>query len=229
MRPLPPSESVIDMRAEGQSGFTLMEIMIAILILGTVLTTVYAAYTGTLRIVKETQHADETYDMARMTLKLMTEDLASVQSCGGVFIFHSLSSDIADADFTELAFLSSSHLDFDNGMQSGNAMIHYYVKEIEPGSHALFRKDTLFRWDEEKTFEREGGYMVCDRLESLAFLFYGSDGEEYETWDSDENREQEKNKAPAVVRIDVAFTRPGEEVEPYRFRTAVYIPMMGGK
>ena len=37
----------------GNKGFTLIEILIAVLILGIVLTTVYASYTGTFRIVQE--------------------------------------------------------------------------------------------------------------------------------------------------------------------------------
>jgi prepilin-type N-terminal cleavage/methylation domain-containing protein len=39
-----------------ESGFTLVEIMIAILILGLVLSTVYAAYSSTMRIVHDLEY-----------------------------------------------------------------------------------------------------------------------------------------------------------------------------
>jgi prepilin-type N-terminal cleavage/methylation domain-containing protein len=70
-----------------KNGFTLIEILIAILILGTVLTTVYAAYTGTLRIVKDTGYEDDIYSMARVTMKRITENLESICKYDGSFKF----------------------------------------------------------------------------------------------------------------------------------------------
>jgi prepilin-type N-terminal cleavage/methylation domain-containing protein len=70
-----------------KNGFTLVEILIAIFILTTVLTTIYAAYTGTFRIVKDTQYTDDIYSMARRAMKRMTVDLESVCSYRDSFKF----------------------------------------------------------------------------------------------------------------------------------------------
>ena len=209
-----------------KNGFTLIEILIAILILGTVLTTVYAAYTGTLRIVKDTGYEDDIYSMARVTMKRMTEDLESICKYDGSCKFISQKRDINDNEFTEISFLSSAHLNFTDGNSSGLAFINYFVEEdSEKEGHALIRKDVLHKGEEDEEVERSGGFILCERLQSLKYTFFDSKGEEHETWDSDS--EAQKDKAPALISIHLDFTNPDDEENPYRFKTNVFIPMAG--
>ena len=58
-------------------GFTLLEILIAVVILVIVLSTVFASFTGTLRLVSETESQAEVYQMARIALERILEDLES--------------------------------------------------------------------------------------------------------------------------------------------------------
>jgi prepilin-type N-terminal cleavage/methylation domain-containing protein len=209
-----------------RKGFTLIEILIAILILGTVLTTLYVAYTGTLRIVKDTGYEDDIYSMARVTMKRMTEDLESICKYDGSLKFISEKRDINDKEFTEISFLSSAHLRFDDGNSSGLAFINYFVKEdSEKEGYVLVRKDVLHKGEEDEEIERSGGFILCDKLQSLSYTFFDGKGEDQETWDSDS--EAQKGKAPALVSIYLEFTNPDDEENPYRFKTNVFIPTAG--
>ena len=100
-------------------GFTLLEIMIAIFILGVVLTTIYAAYTGTLRVIKDIEDESLIYKMARTTLDRMTRDLTSLQRFDGKFFLRSERKGIGVSEFGFLTFWSASHLVFERDEQSG--------------------------------------------------------------------------------------------------------------
>ncbi len=86
-------------------GFTLLEILIAIFILGIVLTTIYAAYSGTLTVIKELDDDSRAYQMARITLDRMSRDLSSLQRFGNVFVLQSEKSRIGNREFGSLYFL----------------------------------------------------------------------------------------------------------------------------
>lgn len=58
-------------------GFTLLEILIAVFIFGAVLSIVFTSYTGTFRIIDETESYADIYGKARIALERMQEDLQS--------------------------------------------------------------------------------------------------------------------------------------------------------
>jgi len=60
------------------SGFTLLEILIAIFIFAVVMTTIFTSYTGTFRVVDETESQAEIYQMAGIAMERMLEDLESI-------------------------------------------------------------------------------------------------------------------------------------------------------
>ena len=216
------------MRISKKNGFTLIEILIAIFILATVLTTVYAAYTGTFRLMKDTRRGDNIYSMARTAMNRMAKDMGSVCSRKGSFRF--VSGEIEKEDFMELSFLSSAHLNFYDEKSSGIAVISYFVMEgNEKESCILKRKDEL-HWDKTEEAEEEvskGGYILCEGLQSLIYKFYDNSGVEYDSWDSHSDLESQKDKAPAVVSIHLDFINPDDIDRPYRFMTKVFLPMAG--
>jgi len=211
-------------------GFTLLEILIAISILAIVLTTVYAAYTGTLRIVRDTEYGDDIYSMARVTLKRMTDDLESICTYKESFKFISSQNQFDDQKFTDISFLSSAHVSFDDTPSAGNARIGYFIrKESDTEDYVLIRRDELFRGEEGELTDIDGdeGYIICDYVQSVTYTFYDEKGNEYETWDS--GSDTTKDKAPTLVSIDLNLTNPDDKDNPYRFMTTVRIPMAGDK
>ena len=212
------------MRILKRNGFTLIEILIAIFILATVLTTVYAAYTGTFRIVKDTRRGDNIYSMARTAMNRIAKDMESVCGYRNSFKFASWKSE----DFMELSFLSSAHLKFYDEKSSGIAVINYFVEvDEEKEGCILKRKDDLCRDKAEEAEEevsRKGGHILCEGLQSLIYKFYDSSGKEYDSWDSHSDLEFQKDKAPSVVSIHMDFINPDDRDRPYRFMTKVFLP-----
>ncbi len=206
-------------------GFTLIEILIAVLILGIVLTTVYASYTGTYRIVRETGADAEIYGMARSALERMTRDLQSVSPYRGAFTFTAKSYSLGDREFVRLLFRSSAHIAFtDREFPEGIAVIEYGVEEgTEKEGYGLLRSDSLFR-DPSKSDEAAGGYLLCERIEELTYRFYDEEGKEYETWDSASETGNQKKMAPAAVAIRLSLVNDFDRERPHRFMTRVRLP-----
>ena len=221
------------MKISKRNGFTLIEILIAIFILATVLTTVYAAYTGTFSIVKDTAYADNIYSMARSAMKRMTEDLESFCRYRDSFSFTSVKAETEMGEFTELSFLSFAHLDFDDEKTSGIAVINYFVEVNEEKEVCILkRNDELYRnqlEDVEEEASRKRGYALCDRLQSMTYKFYDGTGEEYDSWNSESDLNAQNGKAPAVVSIQMDFINPDDRDKPYRFMTKVFLQAAANK
>jgi len=114
-------------------GFTLLEILLAIFILGIIVSTIYTAYSGTFSIVDRTTKEAEIYAMARIALERILEDLESIyipDDDGGDNYGITTGSQVGDKAFTNLEFTSSAHLTFSEELKGDTiARIVYYVKE----------------------------------------------------------------------------------------------------
>ncbi|OHE16428.1 MAG: hypothetical protein A2X96_04130 [Syntrophobacterales bacterium GWC2_56_13] len=208
-----------------KGGFTLIEILIAIFILGIVLTTVYASYTGTFRIIRDTSYDAEIYGMARSTLDRMARDLQSATPYRGAFTFTAKPYNIGNREFMRLTFRSTAHVAFgEQELPAGIAVIEYSVDEgTEKEGYTLSRSDSLFR-DPAKEEAPAGGYLLCDQVENLTYLFYDETGKKHKTWDSGGNDGAQKMKAPAAVAMRLAFVNKADRERPHLFMTRVRLP-----
>lgn len=207
-----------------KKGFTLIEILIATLILGIVLTTVYASYSGTFRIIRETSQDAEVYSMARGALDRMSRDLQSAASYGGSFTFTAKPQSLSGREFVRLTFRSTAHVEFGaSEPPAGIAVIEYLIDEgTEKEGYILSRGDSLFR-DPQK--EAAPGYILCDQLEDLTYLFYDETGREHDRWDSGADGGAQKGKAPAAVAIRLALVNKADRERPHLFMTRVRLSL----
>ena len=208
------------------SGFTLVEIMIAILILGLVLSTVYAAYSSTMKIVRDIEYQDNLYKMARTAMDRMIKDLSSLQLSSGSFDFRAEKKTISNREFYSLSFWSASHLAFGENEGEGRpAAISYYVEEDEGlSSFSLWRSDLSgAKPSQEKNIS--GGFVVCQNVDSLSLRFYDSTGRESESWDSSSLSADQKGKTPVAVKIELALVNINDKEKPYKFMTKVFLPV----
>jgi len=218
----------------GQKGFTLLEILIAMFIFAVVLTTIFTSYTGTFRIIEETESQADIYAMARAVMIRIQEDLESIHikkrdasktegSSVERAIFLGESKKINGRDADNLRFLSRAHLIFDETDETpGIAEISYYVSENETEENL-----TLYRADrpelEAPQEEGTGGLMLCDGLYSVNITYHDADGEIHETWDSSED--ESKNTLPKMVSILLEFENTKNAEKPHKFMTRVALPM----
>ena len=207
-------------------GFTLVEIMISILILGLVLSTVYAAYSGTMKIVRDIEYENHLYKMARTAMDRMIKDLSSLQLASGSFDLRAEKKTLSNREFYSLSFWSASHLAFgENEGEGSPAAISYYVEEDEGrGSFSLWRSD-LSGAKPSKEKKISGGFVVCQNIDSLSLRFYDSAGRELESWDSSSFSAQQKGQAPVAVKIELALVNLDDKEKPYKFMTKVFLPV----
>jgi len=221
----------------GKDGFTLMEILIAIFILAVVLSMLYAAYTGTFRNIDETASRADMYEMARIALDRMVEDLqcaylspskeeeTSEEEQSSMTRFVGVLGETDGKRTDSLRFSSRAHLVFyAEDAELDQTEITYEVGESdEEGRFALFRSDTpaLTILSEEET----QGAVLCEGLHALSLTYYDATGEAYDSWDSMEDNFKEK--LPARVSILLEFVNPLDPETPVRFFTSVALPMSG--
>lgn len=206
-------------------GFTLIEILIAILIMGMVLATVYAAYSGTMRIVQEMEYENNIYKMARVTMDRIIRDLSSVQPIGGVFELRSDKELKNNREWGSLHFRSAAHLAFsENEIDGSVALIGYFVEEDRGVEGFSLRRSDLSVNQATKEKSESSGYIICQNIDSLIFTFYDSNGKEYDVWDSSSNLAEQKGKAPIAIQVQLGLVNVNNKEKPYKFMTKIFLP-----
>lgn len=226
--------------AKDRDGFTLLEILIAIFILVTVLSTVFASYTGTFRIVGETESRAEIYQMARTALERILEDLECVyvreeegeeevgtsesEEAEKLPQFTGEEDEIEGRSADMLRFPSRAHLLFGEQDESwGTTEINYYVEQGAQGEGlVLYRSDRPYL--ETTSVEGGGGLALCEKLWSVDFVYYDVEGEEYESWDP-----SSEEGIPRLVSISLEFINPSDPDAPLKFVTSVALPVQGAQ
>jgi general secretion pathway protein J len=225
---------------EDRSGFTLLEIILALFIFTIVLSLIYTSYTGTFRIVDETEYQADIYRMARIAIERIYEDLESVyapqdakpseldEEDGQFGKFEGNEAEIDGNRADRLSFTSRAHLVFSEEDQpAGTAVIEYLVEENDSddeGALLLFRKDTPGVG--ETPDEESRGLVLCEQLQSVSFTYYDAEGEAHENWDS--TSEEFENMVPNMVSVLLEFVNKADPEAPFKFLTTVTLPMGGG-
>jgi len=216
-------------------GFTLLEILIAMFILALVVSAVFGAFSGTFKVVNETEAQEEIYATARVALERISEDLASV--CGSGFskgekpeadatrqrfLFVGEDHQVDDKNADTLRFLTSAHLSFKAGRQAeGPAEISYYTQyKEETGELTLYRSDTLDYLEGPEN--GQGGLLLCEGLKWLDFIYYDRDGDAHNTWDTTQG--SGNAQLPSRVEISVGFENALDPENPLQFMTGVALP-----
>lgn len=213
------------------SGFTLIEILIAIFIFAVVLTTIYTSYTGTFRVVDETESQAEIYRMARIALERMLEDLESAyirEDPLHPFQFVGEDQEIKGRYADTLRFTSRAHINLSGEEQDpGTVEIGYYVKENDEGDDFVLYRSERPVFEEAFPVEEEtGGLVLCEKLVSVDFTYHEENGEVHESWDS--TSDAFKDKLPKRVSISLEFVNDSEPEAPFRFMTSVAFPIEQG-
>ena len=155
----------------------------------------------------------------------MARDLQSAAPWRGAFSFRTKPYNLHDREFVRLTFRAAAHVAFsEQEVPGGITVIEYGIDEdTEKEGYTLSRSDNLHR-DPEKEEPSPGGYLLCDRVEALTYLFTDEAGKEYDSWDSGGGNQTQKNRAPSGVLIRLSLVNPTNRERPYLFMTRVRIP-----
>lgn len=217
---------------KSQHGFTLLEIIVAMAIFAIIVSLIFPAYTGTYRNIDTAGKQAEIYQMARIALIRIIEDLesayipdASQNNQENDNNFTSLLGQNEDLDgrrADKIRFYSRSHINFGEALnKGGNAKIAYYPLLKDDETISLYRSDTPdnIEWPEDET----EGWIICEGLYSISFVYRDKEGEPYDTWD--ETFMDAAKKFPAIVDITLEFIDEDNPEKPLTFSTAVFIPL----
>ena len=209
------------------AGFTLLEILLAFLILTFVITALMGSFNSVFSTTDTLKNSGKYYEMAKNCLNRMTDDL------DGLFVVQpplykkrefedppdpyrivGSNSDVNGTSFADLRFASSAHIPLDKVNRTGIAEIVYYVQAQNDGQPVLKRADHLYPYP---PFEKSSADpILCQNVKSLAFKYYNDEGEASEVWDSDSD--QNGYATPTAVGIQLEI---GTESKSYTFETTV--------
>ncbi len=218
-----------------QTGFTLLEILLAIFIFSIVVTTIFGSFNAVFSSADTLHQGADLYEMGKTCMARMVADLQEVYVIRSPlytkpgfddppepYRFFGDSSYTVDGTFSRMRFTSFSHLPFGENREGGIAEIIYYVALTREGEAVLRRADSLFpyeRFKDNRLEERGADPILCERVKSLRFTYFDEEGTEYEHWNSESD--EFDHAAPRAVKISLEIGDPEKELSSLFFETMV--------
>ncbi len=215
-----------------ETGMTLLEIMLAIVMLAAVMAMVTISISGSVNVIDATEKQGEIFHRAQVALQRIGEDLATALLVEGIG-FSGYSSENEGERGNILEFTSSAHIIFDPEKDyPGIALITYKLEPDRENENelVLLRSDTFLQpSDAAVAFDDDGkqSFLLCDRLLSVRFSYFDDTGEEYDTWLSEQQDTDSKQKGNLPVSVDVTleFRLDIEAETSVEFTTRVLLPV----
>jgi len=215
---------------------TLLEIMLALLVLAMVFSMVAISLSGSLRVIEATREQGEIYFRAQVALQRISEDLASALLVDG-FEFIGENGEIDGRPAAALSFTSTAHVVFDP--QYDHPGIAHISYKMVPGDNdgdemVLVREDRLLgtapmpeSGPEYGGEVPESGYMLSDRLRSMRCTYFDETGEEHETWSTvaEDQDDLSLRKLPVAVQCTLDFWLDRENETSLEFMTKILLPV----
>ena len=213
------------------SGFTLLEIMIAIFIFSVIVTTIFGSYNSVFTGSEIINEGVTSYETARTCLNRMIFDLESIHVSfppqysppdfngpPDPYRIVGNTDNVQTVSFPKLRFTSTAHVSFGGKTESNIAEIVYYVQATDNGHYLLRRADNLYPYEEFE--ENANDPVLCENLKSLTFNYFDREGTEYDMWDSE--AEDFGYATPAAIGIKLELTSGTSSLW---FKTMVTLPV----
>jgi len=215
---------------KGESGFTLLEVLLAMTLFSIVVSVIYGSYSATFRTANQLESRIGINNKARIVMERLVEDLESLYLGYDGFI-KGESEDGQGVRADTLQFTSTAHLVFNKNQQPASyATIGYRVEAADDGLLNLYRSDNPYRPMDNDGVEAEGGdYLLCDGLKSVQFTYVNQENDEVDDWDSevdDDSDEGKTKRVPKMIQFTLIFVHQPESEDTQVFKTGVALPVM---
>jgi general secretion pathway protein J len=209
------------------SGFTLLELLIAIFLFSILTTTLFVSYRTLFVDTDDFESGITHYEMAQACLARITTDLRSIHvNLPPLYAKPGIDSPpgnyrvVGETDFTggsafgRLRFTSTAHLAPGKSNLSGIAEIRYYVHSGDEDQFVLRRSDTLYPYPPFE--ESNSDPVLCENVKAFQFTFYDDSGVEHETWNSESA--DFKYATPVAIGVELEV---GDEHTSRFFKTRI--------
>ncbi len=201
-----------------QTGFTLLELLLAVALLAVVAATVFASFRATTSAIERATAQGASAQAARVVLSRLSDELTAADWSQDRLdtLFVGGTQEQGGQSVSQLQFTSRSHVWYPTQPPAIELATVGY--QVESGPHGL----RLWREETANPFLLSGGLervLVADGLADVQFRFY-TKGEWTTVWDA-----SQLHKLPDLVEMVLTFGKaegPREE-----FRTLVSLPTKG--
>jgi len=189
-----------------RSGFTLIEILVALTILAIIIATVYGAFSGTVRIIRSGSLNWNTHQYGRLAIESIRRDLmgALPSQIKDEYYFQGIDNSDGNDPNDSIDFVTTSHIMADPGgnkPESEVCEVGYSISEEHDG--ILVRRLDLTV--DSKPFS--GGWLkpISENIVGLNFQYYN--GKEWlDQWDPEAELEEDEVQVtglPMMIRVEV--------------------------
>jgi general secretion pathway protein J len=215
----------------GHSGFTLMEILVAIVIFSILFTVLFGSFRFLATSSDDLGRGALQFEMGQQCLSRITGDLESAyvsippvyrqpekrEGEEDPYRITGTIEDVGGNPFSQIRFTSLAHFSFSGSQTAGVAEIVYYVSRYHDDGNVLRRSDTLYPYEEFE--EKSSDPIVCKNVQGFSITYYDEEGEESEEWDSESS--ETDYSTPRSIQL---LLRVGDESSPLVFTTRVHLP-----
>lgn len=227
--------SIIQYRRVSADGFTLLEILVAVFILGVVVTTVLASFNMVFSTTGAMEASATMFESGKTSLNRIVHDLENlfvldrpiykppvVDGPPDPYRFQGSLDSFGGAQLAKLRFTSRAHVQLSPSRRDGIAEIVYYLQPDASGLLRLKRADHLYPYP--RFEERASDPVLCENVKSLVFEYVDAEGTAREEWDSESVKFGNATPVMVVVRLEVA-----DVSDSYVFQTTVALPLIRRK
>lgn len=211
-------------------GFTLVEVLIATLIFGIIITTVFASYRSVFISAPIIESNIGIYEMSSTCLGRIALDLRSItitlppaykkpEFDAEPEPHRVVASDQGGSSAPRLRFASLAHLPLEQSSREGVAQIVYYEKPTEEGIFQLLRADHLYPYPPFEEDNRDP--ILCEMVKRLEITYVDEEGIEYDYWDSE--ADEFDYATPTAINFLIELVQTGATSI---FETRVSLPVV---
>lgn len=195
-------------------GFTLMELLIAVLIFSIVILTLFSSFDTFIISSTDIKAKLEKSDKIQTLFKRVSLDLEalyisqppfykkpSFNSESDLFRLVGNQENIGQIMASFIVFASSAHAITSADNKKGIARISYYLKENKNNLYDLYRSDSLFI--ENKEIRSCFDLILCKDISGFKIVYKNEQNEEFEYWDSE--TKEFGYTFPSSIEINISF------------------------
>ena len=209
----PISQSAI--RNPQSSGFTLLEVLLAMAILSVIMTVIYASFSTAGKNVEQAETIRDESDIARTLINRLSDDLSNaylnsaMNSPKVLTVFYGKKEEIEAGDekirHDSVSFTTLTNWRRPDSKETELWEVGYFFKERPDGQgFTLFRKEKRELSKDVPALEGGVEYEITDRVESLQFT-YSQNGSTWTDTGWDSRSSSFGQKLPKVVEIAIAL------------------------